>query len=82
MPMRRAIAALGRCFAVEEPVDLGPSFTLCTPSSLATSSARARMPVDDPGWMPRFRPAGSAQYSGGVDKRPEQLPGMHATVRA
>ena len=30
------------------------SFTLCTPSSLATSSARARMPVDDLGWVLGF----------------------------
>lgn len=38
MPTRRAMAALGRCSRSKSRLTSAQSFTLCTPSSLATSS--------------------------------------------
>ena len=55
--------------AMEEPMDLGPVLHLMH-SFLPRHELRSREGASHvPGWVLRFRPAGSAQYSGGVDSR-------------
>ena len=60
---------LGHPLAMEEPMNLGPVLHLMHSFLPRPRAPLARGCQSRPGWVLRFRPAGSAQYSGGVDTR-------------